>query len=211
MELRENYNSGRCNAVIITLSDVQRLDFMDDFICNATRGQLVRSYEAVLKVPVAMPARQHVAPALSYWIKTLYYETQQSYPDFERVYHRPPGCTYEVNSELGEGSLSLGITHMSGVLLILVASAILAVCVKLCCTAADEVSRRPERMSISRSKHQPTGSRAAPAPAARHAPDDSDPVSQLTLGELREALAAEIHKAMPVDKRKDAPSQSLQV
>ena len=229
MEMRGNYNSGRCNAVIITLSDMQRLDFMDDFICNSTRGELVRSYEAVLKVPVALPASQHVAPALSYWMKTLYYETKQTYLDFERPYHRPPGCAYEVNSSFDEGALSFGITHMSGVLLLLVASAALAVFVKLCCTAADKVHERTartsslRRMHFSRSKKQstdgPAGGQGRPGAAtsqscacpahadtaatpgsraisgARRAPDDSDPVSQLTLGELRLALAAEINKA----------------
>jgi len=200
MELREHYNSGLCNAVVITLADVQRLTFMDDFICNATRGELVRSYEAVLKVPIALPAREHVAPALSYWIKTLYYETQQTYPDFERPYHRPAGCAYDMTSEIGEGALSLGVTHMSGVLLLLVASAVLAVIVKLCCTAADGVLEHTTRSRLSKSmrlsKHQST--RSSDAPAARRAPDDSDPVSQLTLGELRAALAADISKARTV-------------
>ena len=185
MELRSNYNSGRCNAVIFTLSDARRITFMDDFVCNASRGTLARSHEAVLKVPVALPARPDVAPALSYWMKDLYYETQRTYLDYEEPYHRPPGCAYTVESELGEGAVSLGISQMSGVLLILVVAALLAVLVKLCCTAADVAHERS-----SRSAH-------SIAPDASKAPDESESVSHLTLAELREVLAAEILKARP--------------
>jgi hypothetical protein len=83
---------------------------------------------------------------------------------------------------------------MSGVLVLLAASAALAVFIKLCCTAADEIHERSSR----RWKQRMSFSRSRKHVGARHTPDDSDPISQLTLGELRQALAADINKAMSV-------------
>ena len=80
---------------------------------------------------------------------------------------------------------------MAGVLLILVASATLAVLVKLCCTAADEVHERSSRTSRTFAKRRVSASTAA----HRGEPDDDDLVSKLTLGELREALASAKRRA----------------
>jgi len=122
------FTEGRCDAVVLSTSDVNMIFWVGQFICNPQewyeqgwaadklswamnetargafpRGPLVRSSEPVLEIPVAMPVRPEVAAPLSLWIKRLASPpSNRDFLSFARNYWQPSQC-YPLTGPLGAG------------------------------------------------------------------------------------------------------------
>lgn len=130
IETMTAFAENRCDAMILALSDVNRLAFVDDLICdpeewwevgwgeekfswakNATgrgpfpKGPLVRSTNPVVEIPVAIPASPKLAAPLSLWLKQVERSSNRNFLDFVHHYQRASAC-YPLTGSLGSGSES---------------------------------------------------------------------------------------------------------
>jgi len=128
MDLTSNYAAGLCEAVVISRYDVQRLPFMDAFVCS---NGLAMSLASVAEVPVAMPASADAAAALSLWNRQLFVDTGKSYLDFESKYHAEPQCAYTVDYADVNDTTPLTVTNMLGNIIALLFAAVIAIVLKL--------------------------------------------------------------------------------